>query len=330
MKHSAPDPDPARYRHLTLRTYRDTLAEEVRSGLTATPKSLPCKYFYDARGLTLFERICQLPEYYLTRVETALLREHGRAIIGQCEAPLALAELGSGNSVKTRLLIEPCLARQENLVYYPTDILAAALQASAKRLLDDYPALRIVGLEGEFGDGLGYLRSQPGEALLVAFLGSTVGNFTEEENARFFSMLRQGLRPEDRFLLGVDFLKDPAILRVAYADSQGITAAFNLNILNRINQALDADFDLAAFEHRALFDARRSRVEMHLVSRRRQYVTLHKLGLGVDFQAGESIHTENCYKHSQGAVRQLLARHGFQVLHLYTDPDQWYGLILVS
>jgi dimethylhistidine N-methyltransferase len=325
-----PDASPARYTHVTLRTYRDTLAEEVRRGLTATPKSLPCKYFYDEEGLALFDQICTLPEYYLTRTETSILQRHGPEIVGRCPVPLVMAELGSGSSVKTRLLIEPCLARQPELVYYPIDILASALEGSAGRLLAAYPGLRVIGLEGEFADGLHYLGAQPGPPRLVAFLGSTVGNFTEEENDRFFAMLRRELRPEDGFLLGVDLLKDPAILRAAYDDSRGVTARFNFNILARINRALDADFDLAAFGHRAVFDAAHSRVEMHLVSRRRQTVTLGKLGLAVAFGAGETIRTENCYKHSRQAVRDLLNRHGFGVRQVYTDPDGWFGLFLVS
>src|SRR5262249_337162 len=156
-------------------------AEEVRKGLTASPKSLPCKYFYDARGLALFDKITELPEYYLTRVETGILTRQAPAIIQQCPLRLALAELGSGSSIKTRLRIEPCLARQKRLVYYPIDILRSALEESADRLLRAYPGLSVVGLEGEFADCIGYLGAQPGDPRLAAFLGSTIGNFTEEE-----------------------------------------------------------------------------------------------------------------------------------------------------
>jgi L-histidine N-alpha-methyltransferase len=322
--------NPARYRHVTLRPFQDDLAEEVRKGLAARPKFLPCKYFYDARGLALFEEITKLPEYYLTRTETGILARQAAVIINQCPPNLALAELGSGNSVKTRLLIEPCLARQQNLVYYAIDILPSALEESADRLLRAYPTLRVVGLEGEFADGIRYLGSQPGEPRLMAFLGSTIGNFTEEENARFFPMLRQKLRPQDHLLLGVDLLKDPAILLPAYDDAQGITAQFNLNVLARINAALKANFDVTAFRHRAVFNKRRSRIEMHLASVRKQTVEIKDLELRVTFQAGETIHTENCYKHSPEAMRALLARHGFRVVAMYSDPDQWFGLFLVA
>jgi dimethylhistidine N-methyltransferase len=323
-------PAASRYTHITLRPFQDHLAEEVRKGLTANPKSLPCKYFYDARGLALFDQITELPEYYLTRVETAILTRQAPAIIQQCPPRLALAELGSGSSIKTRLLIEPCLARQTRLVYFPIDILPSALEESADRLLRAYPRLSVVGLEGEFGDGIGYLGAQPGHARLIAFLGSTIGNFTEEENQRFFAMLRQALRPEDRLLLGVDLLKDPAILRPAYDDAQGITAQFNLNILARINQVLQANFDLTAFRHEARFNEQLSRIEMHLVSTRKQRVKIAALGLKVAFQAGETIHTENCYKHSPEALGALLARHGFHDVTRYSDSDQWFGLFLVA
>jgi L-histidine N-alpha-methyltransferase len=320
----------SRYTHITLRPFQDTLAEEVRKGLTATPKSLPCKYFYDSRGLVLFDKITDLPEYYLTRVETSILAHHAAALLKQCPSPLGLAELGSGSSVKTRLLIEPCLARQKELVYYPIDILASALKESSDRLLLTYPALRVVGLEGEFSDGVRYLGAQPGPPRLVAFLGSTIGNFTEEENDAFVTMLHRELRPEDRFLLGADLLKDPAVLIPAYDDAQGVTAQFNLNIIRRINEALGADFDVAAFRHQALFNEQQSRIEMHLVSLRKQTVEIGKLGLTVAFEAGETIHTENCYKHSPEALRALLARHGFEVVNRYSDPDQWFGLFLIK
>jgi L-histidine N-alpha-methyltransferase len=323
-------PSSSRYTHITLRPFQDTLAAEVRKGLTATPKSLPCKYFYDARGLALFEKITELPEYYLTRIETSILTHHAAELLGQCPSPLALAELGSGSSIKTRLLIEPCLGRQKDLVYYPIDILASALKESADRLVKAYPLLRVVGLEGEFADGICYLGEQPGPPRLVAFLGSTIGNFTEEENDAFFAMLRRELRLEDHFLLGADLLKDPAILIPAYDDAQGVTAQFNLNILRRINEALGADFDVAAFRHQALFNERQSRIEMHLVSLRKQTVEIGKLGLTAAFEAGETIHTENCYKHSPEALRALLARHGFQVVTRWSDPDQWFGLFLIK
>ncbi len=329
MNQPRPPGSADRFQLITLRAPQDTLAEEVRRGLMAAVKTLPCKYFYDAPGLALFDQICALPEYYLTRVETGILRRHAADIVRHCPAPLALAELGSGSAVKTPLLIEPCLARQPGLVYYPIDILPSALQESGAALLRAYPSLSVVGLVGEFADGLHYLASHPGPPRLVAFLGSTVGNFAEEEIARFFTLLRQSLRAEDRFLLGVDLLKDQAVLLAAYDDARGITAAFNKNLLARINRELAADFDPDAFAHRAAFNPRHSRIEMHLVSLRDQTVRVGALGLEVALRAGETIHTENCYKHSQEAMTALLARHGFAVVNRWTDPDEWFGVFLV-
>jgi dimethylhistidine N-methyltransferase len=319
---------PARYTNVTLRTAQDTLGEDVRGGLTAPAKWLPCKYFYDSTGSALFERICALPEYYLTRAETAVLREHAQALVAQCPAPLALVELGSGSARKTRLLIEACLRRQRELTYYPIDIAADVLRDAARALLADYPALGVVGLAGEYADGLNYLAARDGPPRLVAFLGSTVGNFNEDELAAFLDRLRGTLRPQDRFLLGFDLLKDPAVLIAAYDDAAGVTARFNLNVLARVNRVLGADFDLGAFRHRAIFNERRGRIEMHLVSARRQAVHVRTLGLEVRFDEGEAIHTENCYKHSREGMRAVLARHGFEVVRAFADPGGAFCVFL--
>ena len=322
--------EPSRYASVTLRASQNDLARDVRRTLTASVKSLPCKYFYDQAGVALFEQICDLPEYYLTRVETAILKDQADRIIELCPSGLTLIELGSGSSQKIRYLIEPCLARQRELAYYAIDISPGGLESGVKQLLEDYPQLRVVGLVGEFVDGLTYLATHATGPRLVTFLGSTIGNLTEEEIAAFFTMLRQTLRPEDRFLLGVDLLKDPAVLEAAYDDSQGVTAKFNLNILTRINRELSADFDLAAFRHQATFNHERSRVEMHLVSVRDQRVSLGDLGLDIEFRRGEAIHTENCYKYPRERMESLLADHGFEVLCRFTDPQDQFCLVLAA
>ena len=322
--------DVERYASITLRSTQDNLARDVRQTLSAPIKSLPCKYFYDRHGMALFEHICALPEYYLTRVETAILKNQAARIIELCPSDLTLVELGSGSSTKSRYLIESFLARQKELAYYAIDISPGGLENGVRQLLQEYPQLWVVGLVGEFSDGLSYLATHESGPRLVAFLGSTVGNFTEEEVARFFIMLRLRLRPGDRFLLGVDLLKDPAVLEAAYDDSQGITAKFNLNILARLNRELSADFDLAAFRHLAVFNHERSRIEMHLVSLRDQHVRIGDLGLEIDFLEGETIHTENCYKYSQARMESLLASHGFQILSRFTDPQDQFCLFLAS
>jgi dimethylhistidine N-methyltransferase len=321
---------PARYATVTLRTAQDTLAADVRRGLTAPAKWLPCKYFYDSTGSALFEQICELPEYYLTRAETAILREHAQALVGLCPSPLDLVELGSGSARKTRLLIEACQRRQPELTYYPIDIAADSLRDAALALLSDYAVLNVVGLVGEYADGLNYLAARDGPPRLVAFLGSTVGNFDEDELTAFLNHLRGALRPQDCFLLGFDLLKDRAALIAAYDDAAGVTARFNLNLLARVNRVLGADFDLGAFRHRALFNEGRGRIEMHLVSTRRQSVHLRTLGLEVRFGQGETIHTENCYKHSREGMRALLARHGFAVVRAVTDPGGAFCVFLAA
>src|SRR5574337_707053 len=318
------------YTCIVLRNAQNTLAEDVRQGLTASSKWLPCKYFYDPAGNALFEQISELPEYYLTRTETAILKSHAASIIERCPSDLALVELGSGSSTKIRYLIESCLARQSELAYYAVDISPNGLENGTRQLLHDYPRLRVVGVVGEFEDGLRYMASEAGGPRLVAFLGSTIGNFTENEIARFFTMLRCHLRPTDRFLLGVDLIKDPAVLEAAYDDAQGITAQFNLNILARLNRELSANFDLAAFRHRAVWNQAGSRIEMHLVSLRPQRVRIADLNLEIEFRQDETIHTENCHKYSQEHMQSLLTDHGFQVLDYFRDPQDQFCLFLAA
>lgn len=322
--------DNERYTCIALRNTQNTLAEDVRQGLTAPSKWLSCKYFYDPEGNALFGQISQLPEYYLTRVETAILKSRAAHIIECCPSDLALVELGSGNSTKSRYLIESCLARQQELTYYAVDISPTGLEDGTRRLLHDCPRLRVVGVASEFEDGLRYLAEGASGPRLVAFLGSTIGNFTEEEIARFFTMLRSHLHPMDRLLLGVDLIKEPAVLIAAYDDSQGVTAKFNLNILTRLNRELSANFDLTAFRHRAVWNYERSRIEMHLVSLRDQCVNIADLDLAIEFRRDETIHTENCYKYSQAHIDSLLTDHGFQVLGAFSDPQEYFCLFLAS
>ncbi|MDD5558348.1 L-histidine N(alpha)-methyltransferase [Candidatus Methylomirabilis sp.] len=322
--------DDERYICIALRNAQDTLADDIRQALTAPRKWLPCKYFYDPAGNALFEQICELPEYYLTRAETAILNSHAATIIERCPSDLTLVELGSGSSTKSRYLIESCLARQQDLTYYAVDISPTGLENGTRQLLDNYARLRVVGVAAEFADGLGYLTTHASGPRLVAFLGSTIGNFTEEEIAWFFTMLRCHLRPMDRLLLGVDLIKDLAVLEAAYDDAQGVTAQFNLNILVRLNRELSADFDLAAFQHRAVWNHERSRIEMNLVSMRNQRVRIADLNLDIDFRQGETIHTENCYKYSKSGMESLLTRHGFQILGRFTDPRDQFCLFLAS
>lgn len=319
-----------RYTGIVLRHAQNTLAEDVRQGLTASQKWLPCKYFYDPEGSELFERISELPEYYLTRTETAILQRYAATIIERCPLDLALVELGSGSSTKVRYLIDACLARQRELTYYAVDISPTGLENGTRQLLYDYPRLQVRGVVAEFGDGLRYLVSRGGEPRLVVFLGSTIGNFMEDEIGRFFTMLRDQLRPTDRFLLGVDLIKDQAALEAAYDDAQGVTAQFNLNILARLNRELSANFEPSAFRHQAVWNSERGRIEMHLVSLRPQRVRIAALDLDIECRRGETIHTENCHKYSLEHMESLLTDHGFRVRGCFTDPQDQFCLFLVS
>jgi L-histidine Nalpha-methyltransferase len=286
---------------------RAAFARDVRAGLTATPKYLSCCYFYDAEGSQLFEEICALPEYYLTRAEREILEAHADEIAARLPDGARVVELGSGSSVKTRLLLAAILRRQPSLHYVPIDICSVMLQETARGLLDDFPGLQITALAAEYHDALGYLRNFPPQPQLVLWLGSNIGNFHRPEAAAFLGTVRELLTPADRLLVGIDLRKDRAILEPAYDDARGVTAEFNLNLLARVNRELDADFDLNAFRHRAVYNEEAGRIEMYLVSSRPQTVRLRALGLEVDFAAVEAIHTENSYKYAPGEIEALLA-----------------------
>ncbi len=296
-------------------------AEDVRRGLTSNPKSLPPKYFYDALGSRLFEAICLLPEYYLTRAETEIFERHAAEIVAQLPGPTGMVELGSGSSIKTRLLIEAILSSQDRLHYQPVDISATMLEESAGKLLNDYPGLSITAHAGDYTAGLGSIVRRNGEKLLVLFLGSNIGNYPPDEARGLLQEIRGALQSEDGLLLGADLKKSPAWLLPAYNDAIGVTAAFNLNLLLRINRELEGNFDPTSFEHRAIYHELSGRIEMHLVSRVAQKVCLQGLGLEVDFQAGETIHTESSYKYDLSQLESLAQASGFQPAQTWLDSQ---------
>src|SRR5215470_5543330 len=282
-----------------------SFAEEVRRGLTSNPKTLPSKYFYDDLGSRLFEAICCLPEYYLTRAESEILHTYAGEIIAELQAnsrqPIRLIELGSGNAEKTRLLIEAAIARQGDLLYIPVDISAESLQSSFHGLVHEYPQLQITALAADYFAALDWLSAEgipggKGFSNVFLFLGSNIGNFDAAESRAFLGEIRKVLGPGDALLLGADLDKGADILISAYDDQLGVTAAFNRNLLVRINQALQADFDLSKFDHMAMYDEAESRIEMHLVSREPQQVHVGAINLTVRFDWRESIKTENSYK----------------------------------
>ncbi|HLL15178.1 MAG TPA: L-histidine N(alpha)-methyltransferase [Pyrinomonadaceae bacterium] len=327
MPPTADAPHAARLRlhRLDTEDARAAFARDTSHGLTASPKQLFPKYFYDELGSLLFDAICLLPEYYLTRAENEILARRADEIIAAAaseDAPLSLLELGSGSATKTRRIIEALLKRQNGLLYLPVDISASALEASAGALLQSYPALRIEAYASDYETALARLpgeREPRGERLLALFLGSNIGNFDRDGARQFLLALRGVLRDGDALLLGADLKKDRATLEAAYDDALGLTAAFNLNQLVRLNREFDAGFDPRAFRHVALYNEAAGRVEIFIESRRAQVVHLPKLDLEISFAAGERVHTENSYKYDPEELDALAAHTGFACVRRWTD-----------
>jgi dimethylhistidine N-methyltransferase len=298
-------------------------AKDVRAGLTATPKTLKPKYLYDALGSVLFEAICLLPEYYLTRAETEIFERRASEIVAQLPAPITVVELGSGSSIKTRLLIKTILARQPRLCYQPIDISETILEQSAKQLLEDYSGLRITAHAADYTRGIASIERRDGEKVLALLLGSNIGNYMPDEARDLLRQVRNALRPGDGLLLGADLKKSRETLEAAYNDALNLTAAFSRNLLLRINRDLNADFDLRQFKHRAFFNEVQSRIEIHLVSLTEQIVNIRgaeaQPALQVEFKSGETIHTENSYKYDLEALAALAKATGFTPSRVWFD-----------
>ena len=295
---------------------------EVRAGLThGSQKELPSKYLYDEVGSALFEVICALPEYGLARADERLLRRHSHDIIARLHCPVVVAELGSGTGRKTRRILE-ALTRQQRTFYFPIEISPAAL-AMCKRELGDIDRVNIVGCEREYLDGLreAVKRRQPEEQMLVLFLGSTIGNFDHPAEVEFLQHVRQILRPEDTLLLGTDLEKSRQELLLAYDDPLGVTAAFNLNLLARLNRELDANFDLSNFKHVARYNSSTGSVEMHLQSLRKQRVEIPATDLSVMFEEGETIWTESSHKYSQAEIQKIARASSFRLDEQWADQE---------
>ncbi len=325
-------PTPQRFRLIATSASNRlaALARDVRQGLTATPKHLPCCYFYDAEGSLLFEEICQLPEYYLTRAEREIVEAQAGEIARQFATNVTLVELGGGSAVKTRLVIEAFLRRQETLRYVPIDICSAMLEKSALRLVEDYPGLEILAIAAEYREGLRHLQAETKRSKLILWLGSNVGNFHRPEAADFLREVREPMTAGDGLLIGIDLRKDRTVLERAYDDAQGVTADFNLNLLARINHELGGHFDRDAFQHRAVYDEEQGRIEMYLVSRHAQRVRIDNLDLEISLQAGEAIHTENSYKYSPAEIEALASAAGLRVSAQWFDSQQRFSLSLMA
>ena len=303
---------------------RERFLSDVLEGLTRSAKTLPCKYFYDARGSALFDRICTLPEYYPTRTELAILRRHAGAMAAAIGPRCLLVEYGSGSSTKTRLLLDRLA---EPAAYVPVDISREHLLQSAAALAAHYPRLRVIPVCADFTRPFA-LPDVPDAARVVGYFpGSTIGNFAPADARKFLADVAEQCGPGGALLIGVDLTKPRSVLEPAYDDARGVTAEFNRNLLRRANRELGADFDLAAFDHRAFWNASLGRVEMHLVSRRDQVVRI--AGQAIPFAKGESIHTENSHKYELEGFAALAAAAGFTVERVWTDDAELFSVQLL-
>ena len=304
------------------------LADDVLDGLTRPFKEIPPKHFYDEVGAELFDRICDLPEYYPTRCERLILEERSADIVAATGAA-ELVELGSGTAAKTRLLLRAMAEAGTLRRYVPVDVTEAMVLECADTLVDEFPGLQVHGIVGDFERHLGHIPPPEDGPRIVAFLGGTIGNFTPGSRRRFLRTVAKLLRPGiDRLLLGTDLVKHPEILEAAYNDSAGVTAEFNRNVLRVINRELDADFDVDAFDHVAFFDREREWVEMRLRAQRHMHVRVRKLGLDVVFAPREEVRTEISAKFTPQRLRGDLASGGLDLRGLMTDPDDLFALSL--
>jgi dimethylhistidine N-methyltransferase len=312
-------------------------AKEVESGLNDIQKHISPKFFYDKKGSKLFEEICKQPEYYLNRTESQILKnsvDKILKIIGDEE--ISLVELGNGNSLKTRILLEPMLAGIKNVFYFPIDVSLKMLKKSISNLFSEYSNLKIYGVCSDYVTGLvkinHFIKSKKNipKRKFIIFLGSSIGNFDPKEAQIFLSSISRYVKKNDLLLIGIDLEKDKSILDRAYNDKNGITAKFNLNVLSRINKELDGEFKLSNFEHESFYNTSKHRIEMHLISKIDQQVRIRSIGKTFQFKKGETIHTENSYKYSLNRLEKLVGRSGLQVVKNFVDPNKQYTLILLK
>lgn len=302
------------------------LAEDVRTNLLQPPFSLPPKYFYDHRGSVLFDQICNTPEYYPTRTESKLLNRYCQHIIDRLKLH-HIIELGSGTSRKTRHLFDACQQLNQYPEYWPFDVCEPMLTQTAHELMVQYEWLTVQPLEGDYSAGLSHLPKPDGHSLYV-FLGSSIGNFSEQEAVNFLKEVRQHMMSGDTLLLGVDRIKDIDVLESAYNDEQGITAEFNLNVLSVLNNEMGADFNPEKFEHRAIFNENDSQIEMYLHSKADQTINFSEIDETVDLHDGEKILTEISRKYSLRGIETLLATAGLEIMDHFEPSNEYFSLIL--
>jgi len=308
---------------------RSTIAQEISYSLSQKKKFIHPKFFYDKAGSELFEKICSLPEYYLTRTEIEVLSSIKPELSKHLVGDFALVELGSGSSIKTRHLLEVLTTKQDDVEYYPIDI-SSILKDSSINLHDEYENLKITGIIDQYEKGLEFVRQLDHKCKLVAFLGSSLGNFEPEHGIEFLKKIRSSMRKGDLFLLGIDLVKDAKILENAYNDSKGITANFNLNLLLRINRELGATFDTDTFEHVSIFNKKQKRIEMYLRSKVKHEIFVPKINLLLKLKKGELIHTEYSYKYAIPQIKKMAQKAGFKPLQIWKDKKSYFAIALFS
>jgi len=306
-----------------------SFADDVRSGLTGSRKALPPKYFYDELGSALFEAITLLPEYYLTRTEAAILERYAPEMIGALDGPIEIVEFGSGSARKSRTLIGAALDVQNRVTYHPIDISPSALIACANSLVGEYDRLDIAAYASDYVEVLASARLSTSKRVLALFLGSNVGNYEPGEACALLRAMSAAFKPGDGLLLGADLKKDAATLELAYNDPTGVTAAFDKNVLGRINRELDGHFDLDAFAHVARYEASRGRIESRLIAQRGMTVPIDALDLNVRLFTAESIHTESSYKFDNDDIARLAAHSGFRVARRWADDAERFAVWLL-
>jgi dimethylhistidine N-methyltransferase len=317
-------------------------ARDVKLGLSTKSKYLKPKYFYDNIGSELFEEICRQPEYYLTKTEAAILEMCSSDIAMICSSnnndddTNAIIELGSGSSLKTRILLQSFLETNQKCAhyYFPIDISHSILQDTVKMLSSKFPKLKVIGLSTDYLDGIDkanqFINNENiiSAQRIVVFLGSSIGNFEPKEAKSFLKVLADKLNKGDLLLVGFDLHKSQKILNAAYNDAAGITAKFNLNILHRINKELGGEFDLNLFKHHAFYNRHKRRIEMHLISTCKQQVYIREIDETFDFEEGESIHTENSYKYTLKQIDNLATGCNLKIKKHFTDRNRWFDLVL--
>jgi dimethylhistidine N-methyltransferase len=312
-------------------------AKEVARGLNDKQKHISPKFFYDKMGSKLFEEICMQPEYYLNRIESQILKnstDEILKIIGGQE--ISVIELGNGNSLKTRILLGPFLAKLKRVSYFPIDVSLKMLKKSIRDLFREYVNLQIYGVCSDYVSGLVKINEFmklngkiPKKKFLI-FLGSSIGNFDPKDAMDFLHSIARYVQKEDLLLIGIDLEKDKSILDRAYNDKNGVTAKFNFNVLARINRELEGEFNISKFEHKSFYNTRKHRIEMHLESKFDQHVRIRAIGKIFYFKKGETIHTENSYKYSLPRFNSLVKKAGLQVIRNFTDPNKQFTLILLK